>query len=209
VETDADEPEAPEGERLDQGRVVVAAVLFEGGLAPLALAAGWLLGHSPLEGFAWSLRDAVLGVLAVAPMYLAFRAGLRWPVGPLERIRRFFDEELAPLLGGRPDSDLALISLAAGVGEELLFRGAIQGGLARWLGPWGGLAGASLLFGLLHPITPTYVLLAGLLGAYLGAVWLATGNLLGVIVAHALYDFLVLRRLLREPPRAREPQGPS
>lgn len=186
----------------DQGRIIVAAVLFEGGLAPLAMGLGWLLGHSPLEGFAWRPRDAILGVLAALPMYGAFWLGQRWPIGPLARIRRFFDEELAPLLAGRPVSDLALICLAAGVGEEMLFRGVLQGVLAREVGMWGGLAAASLLFGLLHPITGAYILIAGLLGAYLGAIWIAVGNLLTVIVAHAVYDFLALRDLLRH----REPR---
>jgi membrane protease YdiL (CAAX protease family) len=182
----------------DQGRVVVAAVLFEAGLAPLALLIGWLLGRSPLEGFTWSIRDAVLGLLAALPMYGLFRLLMRWPIGPLEHLKRFFAETLTPLLGSRPDSDLALISMAAGVGEEMLFRGVLQGVLARWLGTWEGLAVASLLFGLLHPISTTYVVVAGLLGAYLGAVWILSGNLLVVVIAHAVYDYLALRALFRD-----------
>jgi membrane protease YdiL (CAAX protease family) len=35
------------------------------------------------------------------------------------------------------------------------------------------------------------------MGAYLGGLWEASGNLLVPIVAHALYDFAVLRLLLR------------
>lgn len=177
--------------------VVVAAVLFEGGLAPLALALGWLLGRSPLEGFSWSIRDAILGVLAALPMYAMFQLLMRWPIGPLKRIRRFFEDELTPLFGSRPDSDLALISVAAGVGEEMLFRGVLQGVLSLWLGTWEGMVAASVLFGLVHPITATYVLVAGLLGAYLGTVWIFSGNLLVVMIAHALYDFLALRALFR------------
>src|SRR4051812_26123842 len=83
----------------DQGRVVVAAVLFEAGLAPLALLIGRLLGRSPLEGFTWSIRDAVLGLLAALPMYGLFRILMRWPIGPLEYLKRFFAETLTPLLG--------------------------------------------------------------------------------------------------------------
>ena len=81
----------------------------------------------------------------------------------------------------------------------MLFRGLIQGALGRWLGPGPGLALASLCFVLLHPITPAYVVIASLMGAYLGGVWLASGNLLVVIVAHALYDFVALLILLRGP----------
>lgn len=197
---------------LDPGAVLVAAVLFEGGLAPLALALGWLLGRSPLQGFSWSIRDGFLGVLAAMPMYAMFQLLVRWPIRPLERIRLFFEAELVPLFGARPDSDLALIAIAAGVGEEMLFRGVVQAALSQWLGSWEGLAVASLLFGLVHPISMTYMLVAGLLGAYLGLVWILTGNLLVVMIAHALYDFLALRALLRgrllSPPPA-DRQNPA
>lgn len=195
--TDEERSDSTGRPALDQGTVVVAAVLFEGGLAPLALAIGWLLGQSPLEGFTWSIRDTFLGVVAALPMYAMFQLLMRWPIRPLQRIRHFFEAELTPLFGSRPDSDLALIALAAGVGEEMLFRGVLQGGLAQWLGTWEGLVAASLLFGLVHPITVTYVFVAGLLGAYLGAVWIFSGNLLVVMIAHAVYDFLALRTLFR------------
>lgn len=195
--TDEESSDSTGRPALDQGSVVMAAVLFEGGLAPLALGLGWLLGRSPLEGFSWSIRDAFLGVVAALPMYAAFQILMRWPIRPLTRIRRFFEAELTPLFGSRPDSDLALIALAAGVGEEMLFRGVFQGALAHWLGPWEGLVAASLLFGLVHPITATYVVVAGLLGAYLGTVWIFSGNLLVVMIAHAVYDFLALRALFR------------
>jgi hypothetical protein len=193
--TGADGPEPP-----DRGRVVVWAVLLEGGLAPLALLVGWFLDQPPLLGFSWSMRDAAIGAVATLPLFGLFLIVLRWPIAPLARIRRFLTDEVRPLLGACTGGDLALIALAAGVGEELLFRGAIQGALSRWLGPGPGIAAASLLFGLLHPITSAYVVLAGLMGAYLGIVWVLNGNLLTVIIAHGLYDFVALWIVLRTPP---------
>jgi membrane protease YdiL (CAAX protease family) len=187
-------------ERPEAGGIVVLAVLFEGGLAPLALLLGRLLGRPALAGFAWSGRDALAGALATLPMLALLGALVRWPVGPLARIKRFFDREVGPLLRSRPWHDLLLVSLAAGVGEEMLFRGVIQGVLGDWLGLWAGLAVASLVFGACHPITPAYAVIAAGLGAYLGAVWLLTGNLLAAIVAHGLYDFLALLVLLRAVP---------
>jgi len=65
--------------------------------------------------------------------------------------------------------------------------------LWRWL----SLLLAAVLFGLLHFITPTYAVLAGLIGLYLGALWLATGNLLTPIVTHGTYDLLALVYLAR------------
>jgi membrane protease YdiL (CAAX protease family) len=57
----------------------------------------------------------------------------------------------------------------------------------------------------LHALTPTYALLAVLAGAYLGGVWLLSGNLLVVIVAHGIYDFVALLYLLRLTPPMRPP----
>jgi membrane protease YdiL (CAAX protease family) len=74
-----------------------------------------------------------------------FLIGQTWPVGPFRAIKRFFDEEARPVLAGCPWSDLALVSLAAGVGEEMLFRGVFQGALSQWLGDAPGWAAASLL----------------------------------------------------------------
>jgi len=189
-------------EEPDSGTLIILAVLFEAGLAPLAIVLGWLFGRPALSGFAWSAEDAALGVLATLPMLGLFLLGQRWQFGPFRSIRRFFDEEMRPILGGCTLPDLALISVAAGVGEELLFRDVLQGVLGRWLGSVAGWGVASLLFGLLHPITPGYIVVAALMGAYLGGVWMFNGNLLTVMVAHALYDFIALVLLLRDEPAA-------
>jgi membrane protease YdiL (CAAX protease family) len=192
-----DSPQEP-----DPGTLIILAILFEGSLAPLALLLGWLLGQPALAGFAWRGEDVLLGILATLPMLGLFVLGQTWPVGPFRSINKFFEEEAWPVLSVCHWPDLALIALAAGVGEEMLFRGVFQGTLARWLGPGWGWGAASLLFGLLHPITPGYILLATLLGAYLGALWIYSGNLLSVMVAHAVYDFLALLYLLRKEPSA-------
>ena len=56
---------------------------------------------------------------------------------------------------------------------------------------------ASVLFGLGHMVTPTYAVLAGLIGLYLGALSMVFGNLLQVVVVHSLYDFVALLYLVR------------
>jgi membrane protease YdiL (CAAX protease family) len=56
---------------------------------------------------------------------------------------------------------------------------------------------AAALFGVLHFITPAYAVLAGLLGLYMGVLYLVTGNLLVPIVVHSLYDFVALLYLVR------------
>ncbi len=89
------------------------------------------------------------------------------------------------------------MSLLAGVGEELFFRGVLQPELISWTGTLAGLIAASVVFGLLHAITPTYALLATAVGAYLGWLALASGNLLGPMIAHGVYDFFALAYLIR------------
>ena len=182
----------------EPGDLIIPGVLLEASLAPLALLLGWLVGQPPLSGFAWNARDAAIGVLATGPLLALFFLIVRWPVGPLGRIEQICDETLRPVLEGCTWPDLALLAVAAGVGEEMLFRGVLQGALGQWLGPWMGLALAAPIFGMAHPITPTYAVLVSLIGAYLGAVWMFNGNLLTVMVAHAVYDFIALVVLLRE-----------
>jgi len=177
--------------------ILIFAVFFEGGLAPLSLFVGWLLGHRPLANFAWSLRDGLLGAAAAVPLVLAFLAMMRWPIGPFQRFRKFCDEEVTPLFAESNWSEIALVSLSAGVGEEMLFRGVLQAALCAWLGtPW-GLTISSLVFGLLHPISIIYAVVAGFIGLYLGAIWILNENLLTVMVTHAVYDFAALGYLIR------------
>lgn len=173
-------------------------VVFEAALAPLSLLAGRLVGTHPLEQFAWDGQAVIAGAMAALPMLGVLAVVLRRPVGPFARIKAFFDRELMPALTGCEWPDLAVLSVAAGVGEEMLFRGVVQGALSRLLGPAPAVVLASALFGLLHPISLGYIVLAGLLGAYLGLVWIVTGNLLAVMVAHALYDFVALVLLMRD-----------
>lgn len=186
--------------------LVLMAVVFEGGLGVAALALGWLVGYPPLETVGWTVPAAIWGTAAGLPMLVLLLATARVPVWPFSDLLRVVDELLVPLFRGCRVVDLAVISALAGWGEELLFRGVIQGAAAGWAGgPWGvwvGLAVASLLFGLAHAITVSYVLLATLMGLYLGWLWIAFDkNLLVPILAHAVYDFLALVYLakLRRP----------
>ncbi len=182
-------------------RFAAVAAAFEGGLVAVALAAGWLVGQPPLASFSWSLADLGWGVLAtlgpLAVLWFCLRSRLR----PLVELTRVVDDLLVPLFRRCGLGELAAISLLAGIGEEMLFRGVIQRTIADWIdapgGLWIGLTAAAVLFGLAHCVTVTYALLAGLIGFYLGGIWLIHENLLVPITTHALYDFLVLVYLVK------------
>jgi membrane protease YdiL (CAAX protease family) len=190
----------PEEERPGHQVIVTLAVFFEIGLAPLSLLLGWAFHHPPLELFSWNADAALIGVLATIPLVAMFLAMLRWPIGPLARVKQFCDLEVVPLLEQSSWSEIGLISLSAGVSEEMLFRGVFQTSIGSMLGmPW-GLVLASLLFGLFHPISLTYMIIIAILGLYLGAVLILGGNLLTGMVVHTLFDFAALAYLLRIRP---------
>lgn len=175
-------------------RFLLAAVVVEGGMALVALACAALRGR-PLfaEGDA-APGAIVLGVVFTLPLLMAYFAARRakWTevFGPL-------DEIVARLVRGLTAPDLLAVSLLAGFGEEMLFRGILQDGLLPTLGPFGALVAASAVFGALHWVTRTYALLAGVVGLYLGVLYFATKNLLIPVVVHALYDFVLLLDLRR------------
>lgn len=193
-------------------RTTRLALLFEGGMGLLALAVGWLLGHWPAEGIDFSrwtslaearpqLEAASFGLIATGPLLLALWSIDRVPFAPLRSLRQIAEELLPQMFAGASVLQLAVVSLAAGVGEELLFRGLVQGGLSRLIGvpagPWIALAAASLLFGVCHWLSTTYAVAAALAGLYFGLLFWLTGSLWTPLVAHAAYDFLALLYLVR------------
>jgi membrane protease YdiL (CAAX protease family) len=180
---------------------VVTAALFEGGLAVAAVVLGRVLGYPPLESFHWVWSDFAWGLLGTLPPLFVFYLCVETPFKPLGPTTKVVDELLVPLFKNCRLLELAIISLLAGLGEEMLFRIIVQQSLADWIGgsagPWIGLLAAAVLFGLLHLLTPVYGLMAALIGLYLGWLWMASGNLLVPITVHATYDFVALVYLVR------------
>jgi hypothetical protein len=208
------------GRPLPSSGLVRWGVVVELSLAVLALSVGALVGFSPLQtvDLTWQALPehvgAVLwGAAATLPMVPVVLLVEKAPLRPLRRLRNLVRRWIVPYFSGESVGRLALISASAGVGEEMLFRGLIQAGVAAWIGDgcgvWIGLATGSLAFGLAHSISLTYVVLATLIGAYLGWVFSASGHLLVPIVAHGLYDFLALSYLLRCDPARRPARRPE
>jgi membrane protease YdiL (CAAX protease family) len=199
MSTPPDDDDQALDERTARSTIVGLAIAVEGGLIVLAWLLGWLLESSPLLRFTLDPWGALWGMLAAVPMLAGFFAAVRWPVGPLGGIKEFTDRIIRPLMMPCSLVDLAGISLLAGLGEEMLFRGVLQDAFAHWLPLWLAIVTVAVLFGLLHAVTFTYALLAALVGAYLGVLYWGTGNLLAPILAHAVYDFVALVYLTRGP----------
>jgi membrane protease YdiL (CAAX protease family) len=200
IDTMEDELRPPDKDFRPPRYFPLVVAVFEGGIAVVAVGLGWLLAKDPLASLPRTLPDtargAAWGTAAAAPPLLLLWLLLKCPLRPFANLVRIVDELLVPLFRNCGLVELAVISALAGLGEEMLFRGVVQQAAADWAGGpsgmWVGLAVAAGLFGLLHHVTRTYALLASLIGLYLGGIWLATGNLLVPILAHALYDFLAL-----------------
>ena len=180
------------------GNIVPMAAAFEASLAVVAVALGWLLGTRPLDTLTWEPAALAWGLAATLPLFVVLWLMVRFPVGPLGNLVKIVDELIVTMFDRATLLDMAMISLMAGIGEEFLFRGVVQAGLVRLTGSqWIGLIGAGVLFGLIHSITRTYAVVAAVVGVYLGWLWMATGNLLSPVVAHAVYDFGALWYLRR------------
>jgi membrane protease YdiL (CAAX protease family) len=174
-------------------RFVTYAGLFYGFL--IVVAALWnglrgrsfqLLGNSVPFGVALGLLVALGTVVLGLAVYR------------LVPLMREIADELAPrLVDGASTRDLMLLSVFSGVGEEALFRGAVQ--------PEFGIVVASIVFGLVHfgpdrryLVWTAWALLAGFL---FGAMYIVTGGLLAPVISHVTHNaatFLIWKRSRRD-----------
>lgn len=183
------------------------AALFEGALILLALvlaAFGLYDPNQPLTRLSWQqqllpgLIWGGLGTLPLLILLLGFEHLSFWPFNSLARVTEL---QIRPLFAGTALHELFLVALLAGLGEELLFRWAIQGGLAAWFdSPSGQVLAvviAAVLFGLCHFLNLAYAAVTFVIGIYFGGLMSWSGTWLAPAIAHAAYDFLALIYLTR------------
>jgi membrane protease YdiL (CAAX protease family) len=179
---------------LQAARLVRLSIVFYGAL--FAVAWAWRSGvrdaslwlATPDATTHW-LRDAALGAAAAAAVIVLSRV-----LTERTRIGRALARALGRVIGRLERRHCLVLAAASGIGEEALFRGAIQ--------PELGLLATSAVFALAHLVPrreliawTAFSLAAGLL---LGALYDATGNLLAPIVAHFGINAVNLERLSRE-----------
>lgn len=176
---------------------LLAGIAFQAALIPLALILARVADISLGEQIDWNLDAVALGALAVLPMLVLLGALASSGWGPYralaDQVRDFVRQLFRHALPGA----VLLISLLAGIGEELLVRGVLQGWLTERWSPESAILVAALMFGLAHSISRLYFVFATVIGLYLGVLYYLTGNLLVVIVTHALYDWIVIHLYLR------------
>jgi hypothetical protein len=136
------------------------------------------------------LLGATAGGLMAAATYLIFP--------PLARIVPLIASDAAQLyaaLRAAPSLVVGSVALVPViVGEELVWRGVVQASLARRVGAWRGVALAAVIYALVHvPLgSPVLVAVAFFCGLAWGALRATTASLVPTLVAHLLWDMLVL-----------------
>ena len=151
---------------------------------------------APIRGYSWSLfpnkSELLLGVVAVVPLCLFNFLVLHKFVGQfgyLKQIEEFVDQVIKPLADRLNVFEALALSIAAGVGEELFFRGVLQTET--------GLLISSLAFSLMHFGTAaihylSLVVIYFLIGLFLGLLFLYSSSIWPPIICHATYDFVAL-----------------
>lgn len=150
----------------------------------------WLSAAGP-----WAPHAASLGagaVLALGTVWLTrvFVRRYSWARGLHAGLRE--------LLGPIGSLAILVIALASGIGEEVFFRGALQPSIGWVL--------TSVIFGVVH-VGPdrrflVWTVWAVVMGFALGAIYEATGSLLGPILAHVWINHENLHFLASYDPRA-------
>ncbi|WP_430504549.1 CPBP family intramembrane glutamic endopeptidase [Haloparvum sp. PAK95] len=198
----AGEPEdqpagAPPGEFLTT-RLLLVNVLFSQGafLAALAGLAWWT--DVPASAFGLTLATLDAGTVAVGlAAGVVLYAGNETAARLGEQFGFSAPEALRSAMAPTDRAEWALLLLAVlptiAIFEELLFRGALVGVLAVGFGidPWLLVVASSAVFGLGHGAQGRLgILVTAGIGVVLGAVFVLTGNLFVVILAHYVINAL-------------------
>ncbi|KGQ23123.1 CPBP family intramembrane glutamic endopeptidase [Thermus filiformis] len=171
---------------------VQLALLLLGGALVAWLGLGVLAAPDPF-------RDGVLGLglfLLLQGLEALFARLFPRSFRSAEALHR----ELGRLLrrSGLGPREALLLSLLSALGEEVFFRGAVQGLLVRHLGAW-GVGAQALVFALFHPAPRSalaYTLFTGVAGLLFGLAFLLSGSLVPGILAHFLHNAKSFAELL-------------
>jgi membrane protease YdiL (CAAX protease family) len=191
------------GPPFERGGPAAAVAAIYAAVGAAAAGVSLLLGRDPLACDAWIgtrgpaawLLSLGLGVLLGSSMIAATPAMVRrW------RWARALHLALRPAVHRAGDAALLSVAIASATGEELLFRGLLV--------PLVGVVASSVAFGLLHQIRGRarwgWMAWATIMGLLFGAVFAATGSLVGPLLAHAAINHSNLKFL-----RDNDPTPPS
>jgi membrane protease YdiL (CAAX protease family) len=185
---------APPGARAKE---YYSTMLIQWALAGRVLAR-LAFGHRPAAAIGLALPHGAVGwvvtALALAMVGWLLNQQSRGATGS-DRARASMSKALAKIAWMLPREKrefaaFSLLSMTAGVCEEILFRGHLLAFLDSLIGPYVGTAVAVVAFGLAHAYQGrSGIIRTGLVGLFMALVYRATGSLLAPIVAHAWIDW--------------------
>lgn len=195
-------PDGPRWSKPPADAGALRAVLVYGGMAAVAVAITLALRDGPAweHPAPWLVlrRPSAVGLSAALGLALAAAAigATRVITARFEWGRRLH-RDLRPMASRLSLGHILLLAGLSSLGEELLFRGLFT--------PAIGVLLSAVLFGLAHQIAGpsrwVWVGWASVVGAGLGAVFAATGSLVGPLLAHAVINAVNLAYLRdHEPP---------
>jgi len=181
--------------------VIKIAAIFYAAMALFAIAINAIRG-APLVPLAftprlWPALGAAL-LVAVTTILISAYGARRWAFS------QALEASFRRTLGQLTLAQCIGLALASGTAEEMLFRGAVQPALGRFLGSevWGMLA-ATAAFGALHtgkdPAMRIWTAFALVLGLFFGVVTLLSGSILPALFAHVAINAVNLYRIAGRP----------
>ncbi len=179
--------------------VLAGLCAWAGGASPGWAGMGFVvLPPGAFLGWTLGLTAAGLGVLVL----------FRWAAPRVGAREHPFLRNLLPDTPGERTAFVG-VSLSAGVGEELVFRGYAIGALAPWTGVGAAAVLSTLSFGVVHAYQGVLGFIrTAALGGLLAWGFLASGSLLPAMAAHTLLD-LVAGLVLAERLLVPDPTEPA
>ena len=164
-------------------KILILTTLVEGVIVIAALLTAWLLGIKLFPVSRNIFHDLLIGTIGASiplALFVFMLSNKAIKNNLLGSLKSTMINDIKIVFADCRLIDLCFISLFAGLSEELLFRGVIQVKI--------GIIGASIIFGLLHFITPAYCIVATIMGFYLGFLFQYYENILIPIHLHFVYD---------------------
>ena len=180
-----------------------------GALSLVAIGAALARGQSPIAAEPWLPLGGVLGHVA------SIAGGLVLALATIKATRHFvrrwgwaraLHADLRPAVRHAGEGTILVLGFASAMSEELFFRGLLTTTF--------GVIASSLAFGLLHQMRGrvrwVWAGWATVMGFLFGSLFLATGSLIGPLLAHAAINIANLRFLRDtdvDPPKPRRLGG--
>lgn len=155
-------------------------------LASLSL----MLKKEILSALRFNTRSFIIGISAAIALYFIFMIGR---VVSLQ-LFGFAGEKIGDIYakgaGTQPWIILILLFLITGPSEEIFWRGFLQKGLQERLGGWKGYLLTTSLYTGVHICSMNFILIGAALvaGAFWGAFYWRTDNLVAAIISHSVWS---------------------